>query len=333
MPILIVALVGAQAVADIVGDVALLPGRQPRLQRLGIGAWAQGHVDPARLTSPAGEELRFLRHPVRNIDVDDGIRPDVAVARDIPEDCHDPVVARDTLRDQGDRPPDDVVGAETRDRLGLTQHDRIDGREGGCIAAQQRQVDHVEQIAIGEDIIARRQRLAVLDDDGRTAERVDRLIDLREILLEGLARRVGCHLQIFGLAGILAAIPGLELVDILDAGDPAVEAQLVADEQQDHQAGGHADGEPEDVDERIDPVLEQGPQPDREIIAQHRLALSYGLGERPSISGYGTRGTAGGGEDLSPALARTTRRGLTDQAARRRSAWTCPSSMLTTRPA
>src|SRR3954465_9923745 len=67
----------------------------------------------------------------------------------------------------------------------------------------------------------------------------------------------------------MVMIPALELVGVLGVRDPAVVAHLVADEEEDHQASGHADGEAEDVDERIGAVLRQSADADGQIIAPH----------------------------------------------------------------
>jgi hypothetical protein len=52
-------------------------------------------------------------------------------------------------------------------------------------------------------------------------------------------------------------------------GEPAVVALLVMDVEQDEDAGGHADGEPGDVDDRIGPALRQRPDRDRPIVSPH----------------------------------------------------------------
>jgi hypothetical protein len=63
----------------------------------------------------------------------------------------------------------------------------------------------------------------------------------------------------------------LHLEDPPGIGQPLVVAHLVADEEKDHQAGRHADGEAEDVDEGVGPILGEGPEAHRQIILPHRL--------------------------------------------------------------
>ena len=57
VPVLIVALVGADAFVCFVGNVSLLPSGQCRLELLDVGAGAQGRVDPARLPAPRRQEI------------------------------------------------------------------------------------------------------------------------------------------------------------------------------------------------------------------------------------------------------------------------------------
>jgi hypothetical protein len=73
------------------------------------------------------------------------------------------------------------------------------------------------------------------------------------------------------LAGLGVGVDALDLVDPLGVGQPFVVAGLVADVEQDHQAGGQPDGEADDVDEGVGLALRQGPVADRQIIAPHRL--------------------------------------------------------------
>jgi hypothetical protein len=51
-----------------------------------------------------------------------------------------------------------------------------------------------------------------------------------------------------------------------------VKAQLVLDKEHDHNAAGHADGEPEDVDKRIDLVPSQVSKSDYYIIFKHIIS-------------------------------------------------------------
>ena len=104
-----------------------------------------------------------------------------------------------------------------------------------------------------------RERFGAAPDHRLGAERVDHALDLREIGLEPLAGDVGGHLQVGFLAGLLGSVMGLELVGVLRIGEPLVVGRLVADVEEQHQAGGEADRQAEDVDEGIGLVLDQRP--------------------------------------------------------------------------
>ncbi len=52
MPLLVVALVGADTVVGFIGDVALFPGRQRGFELLRVGAGSQIQIDPTRLPTP-----------------------------------------------------------------------------------------------------------------------------------------------------------------------------------------------------------------------------------------------------------------------------------------
>ena len=93
-----------------------------------------------------------------------------------------------------------------------------------------------------------------------------------EIGLQPLAGNVGGHLQIVALARLRIAIIGLELVGILRIGQRRVIAPLVADVDEQHQAGGEADREAEDVDEGIGLVLGQRPDAHNHVITPHRAS-------------------------------------------------------------
>ena len=110
---------------------------------------------------------------------------------------------------------------------------------------------------------------------------------------------IGRHLQETGSPSCGMRVPGLQLVGVFGVREPLVVALLVADIEEDHDAGGHADREAGDVDDRIGLVLGKRPDRDRPIIPPHSCVLF-------KLSSFG-------------------------QAARRRSWRMRPSSMLTTR--
>jgi hypothetical protein len=165
---------------------------------------------------------------------------------------------------------------------------------------QQRQLEDVEHRPVGEADIVDGERFAVAQHGGAAGLDVDRMFDLREIGLKPLAGDIGGHLQVGMLAGLGVVIIGLELVDVLRIGQPPVVAGLVADVEEQHQAGGKADRQAKDVDEGIGLVLDQRPDAHRHIIAPHDPCSFVSL---------------------------------VRQAARRCSTRMRPSSMFTTRPA
>ena len=63
----------------------------------------------------------------------------------------------------------------------------------------------------------------------------------------------------------------LDLEDAIGVGQPAVVAGLVADVDEQHQAGGEAESEAEDVDEGVGLAPGQRPEADGQIITPHGL--------------------------------------------------------------
>ena len=90
------------------------------------------------------------------------------ILRNVLEHAGDLEVARYAVRDDGERSADDLVGAEALDRFGLGHDRRL--RRGRASYRQQRQVDHLQEIIVGEQIILGRGGLSVLEEDGTAAE-------------------------------------------------------------------------------------------------------------------------------------------------------------------
>jgi hypothetical protein len=59
-------------------------------------------------------------------------------------------------------------------------------------------------------------------------------------------------------------------IDVLASGVKTIEAFLVRYKKIDHHTGGKADGETEDVDERVERVLTDVSEGDRKIVADHK---------------------------------------------------------------
>ena len=147
---------------------------------------------------------------------------------------------------------------------------RVGGARGGAGAPpRDRDVEDLEEagidVADGVDelAVAGAQRLVRLED-------ADRALDVGGVvLLEGRGGRAGRRGEGDRLAAgdVEGALGGGDAVHVRQ---PAVVGQLVADEQQDEEAGGEADGQAADVDGGVELVVDEVADRDREVVAQHR---------------------------------------------------------------
>ena len=262
--------IGPLLAERLIGDVAPLPGRQGGLDRRWIGAGPEREIEPARLPSPGGQEVRRFGPEAGHVDARDDGEADMAVVGQVARDPGDAIIRRNPPRHHGQRLPDHVLAAQQPAGFALREHRGAGLRERRLrVAGNQRKPENVEETIVDQQDVVGRQRLAVAHHDRRARQRVDRAFDLREIRLQTLPGDVGGHLEMALLAGLLALIVALELVAVLRIGQPRIVARLVADVEQQHQAGGEADAEAEDVDEGIGLVLDQRPDADGHVVAPH----------------------------------------------------------------
>src|SRR4029453_876845 len=300
VPILVVAGVVVDAGIRLGGNVALLPGGNLRFHRLGVRTGPELGVDVARLAAPAGQELRVLGVVALVIDAPDRRDLEVRVLRQVLQNADDLEVHLLAAGDEREDSAEHLVGAEASPgfRLGYDRGLQAGQRGPG----DEREVDDLQKVVVGEEIVVRLRRFPILEEDRADILEISGMLDLRIVLLDAVLGDVSRHLEEAGLAVVGARVPCLELVAILRVRDPSVVALLVTDVEQDHDARGHADGEAGDVDDRIGLALGQRPDRDRPVIPPH---------EACSLN--------------SIVLA------AADQAARRRSWRMRPSSMLTMR--
>ena len=156
------------------------------------------------------------------------------------------------------------------------------------IAIDEGHLEQGEERAVREQAVLDGRRLAILDDDGVDTLDVDRLLDLREILLERSARGDARHLQLHLLAAFLGGVVEiLQFINAVGIGQPAVIAEFVADKAEDQQARRDAEREAGDVDRGIGPVLGESADADGHVIAPH--------GWSPRIAGVRRRGAVAAG--------------------------------------
>ncbi len=252
-------------------DVALFPRRHLRLDRRGsVPGLSVKNTQPdcqPQLRGRRGDRGR--RRPCRP---GDDRQADAAVLRRIADDAGDAIVGGGAAADHRQRAAEHVGGAVALQRsfsVSTADPGRASAVRG--LPAREGEAEHVEQRPVDHQHVLDRRRHAVLEDGRSAAERIDELADLREILPEPRARDIGRHLQQVALAGRARHVMRLELIAVLDVGQRPVVAELVADVEQDQQARGHADRQPQDVDQRIGAVLHQRPHTDGQIVAPHCL--------------------------------------------------------------
>ena len=228
MPILIVARIEPGLAGILVGYRPLLPGLETSRDRIDVGAGAQLHVDITVLAAPAFQRLGRVVIVGDEIDPEQAVDPEMRIARNIAQDSGDPEIARDAARDQGNGPADDIVRAEASASLCLGDDRGVDLIKGIRVAANQGKRNHVEKIAVDEQIVFGGRGSALVDEDGIVVVDVNFLLDLREAVLERLARCVRRHLQLGFLPGVARLEPGLDLKGPIAFRDPAIVTHLVA---------------------------------------------------------------------------------------------------------
>ena len=180
--------------------------------------------------------------------------------------------AGDAAADDGQGPSHRIFVAEIFARLAFGEEQGIHaGERGPPVAAGERQIEHVEEMLVGHHHVGI-GRSAVLQDDRARRPQSGRRLDLGEVAAEAGGDRIE------GLLGegrrLLGRDPlALHLIGALRIGQPGVVAQMIANEEQDREAGGEAERQPENIHERIGLVLHQGPEADRQIITPHARFL------------------------------------------------------------
>ncbi len=236
-----------------------------RVDRLGVAAGPELQIDAAVDAAPAALALLEVADPADHLEVH------VAVARQVLEHSGDPHRRALAAADDRHRLADDVDSAEALQRLAPAQHQVVDvPQRGGAVAVEEGDVEDPEEALVGPDH-RREARLAVAQEDRLGAFGAGDRLDLREILGHRLGDDAVGALLAADLPGLGIGMDALDLEDPVGVRQPLVVAGLVADVEQDHQAGGKADRQADDVDEGVGLALRQGPVADGQIIAPHRL--------------------------------------------------------------
>ena len=172
----------------------------------------------------------------------------------------------------GQRLPHRIAIAEMLARLAFGEDERIEAAERGPpVAADERQIEHVEEALIGHHHVGV-GRLAVLQHDRAGGVQGGDRLDLREVAPQPGGDRIEGPLR--EGRRLLGGDPlALHLIGALRIGQPGIVAEMVADEEQDQQAGGEAERQAEDVDEGIGLVLRERPKADRQIVTPHCHSL------------------------------------------------------------
>ena len=266
--------VGSRGIALGGGDEPPQGGVHPAVQSGGVDAGAQTDIDPARHPVPLGESLVARRAagevgPIERGDAQMGVGGQVA------QDSGDPCDLVPAAGDPGHRPAQHVGAAEQAPGRGFGENDGVDGgKGGGGIARDQRQTDHVQEIAVGEIDVLDGDRLAVLAERAAGGDEPGRRFDFGELPRHRL-RRDERRLGVASPGGGPGRLDALDLVGALGLRQPIVEAQLVADEEDDQEAAGQAYGEACQVDRGEQGAAPKRLQADGEIIAQHGRLPPY----------------------------------------------------------
>jgi hypothetical protein len=256
-------------IVGVVGDSRFRSVRTPidPIMFRDVTAGPKLQIDVAGLARPAGQELRVLGIECAEVEAHDGADLHARVLRYILQKTHDSEIALHAPRDDGKRPANHLVGAVALRGLFLGEHGSLGRRQGR--SCNQRQINNLEEIVIGEQPVLGRLSLSVFQEHRTGILDVHVALDFGEILEHRAFRHVARHLQKGRRLVLRVRVPGLELVGVLHVRKPRVVALLVADVEQDHHARGHADREAGDVDDRIGPVLGKCTNGDRPIIPPH----------------------------------------------------------------
>ena len=194
----------------------------------------------------------------------------MAVLRQILEHPGDPHLIFLAAADSGDGAAERIRRAEALHRLLAADDETVGAVERGLrIAGEEGDFQDLEEGRVGAQQVGIIGVGAVQENRPVPLGAGDRL-DLGEVLGQGLGDHpFGALLELL-IPRLGVGVEGLDLVDAAGVRQPLLEARLVADVEQDEDAGGEAQSEAGDVDEGIGPALGQRPETHGKIIAPHR---------------------------------------------------------------
>ena len=203
------------------------------------------------------------------------VRPHVGIGRNVLHDArHREVPAIVEI----DRIADGLFVAEVLEGQILRDHHRIRlGERDALIPRGQRNAEHLEQVGSRPDDFAFIvDGVSEIDQPrGFGTSQPDDKLDLGEVALQGGSPARGRPGRLNGLA------PTFDIVDdavhAVGMGMIPVVAELILDVQEDQDAGGHADCEPGDIDERVGGMPAEIAQGHAEVIPEH-LCLFRSVG-------------------------------------------------------
>jgi len=171
---------------------------------------------------------------------------------------------------------DDVEGSKIFERDIAGDNDIIGLQEGRrLVAAEQRQGEDVEEIGIGKSDIFLKGHVLILDDLRAALLQTGSFFYLGVFLEKNLGNG-GHDVRLFNFFFLYRGAK-LDPHDLIRPVIIAVVAEFVMHKKHNDQAGGHADGEPGDIDGGKALIPPEIADSDLEIIFKHKYGFSAGL--------------------------------------------------------